>query len=266
MMNMEFKQRLTSTQIKKVELDILVKFANYCDHNNINYFLAYGTLLGAIRHKGFIPWDDDIDVVMLREDYNKLSDLLVKEKIADNLEWRSIENGRWYEPFGKIVDLNTIAYKDESKGGLWIDIFPVDFYDKKILESNLFWRKIHIAKTTSHFTFDKKGIAKLILRYIFFFKNLKDISNTIVKKSLSVKRSRKVSNMVWASDKNDVLDISMFRNRSLVEFEGLKFYTFSEWDLYLKTIYGNYMQLPPEDKRQTHLLDAYWISKMKCPF
>lgn len=251
--------KLTSSQIKGIEFNILKDFATFCDKHKIPYFLAYGTLLGAVRHKGFIPWDDDIDVVMLRSDYNRFSELMNKESISSHLEWRSIENGKWYEPFGKLFDIRTTAYKNENKGGLWIDVFPLDYYDEKVLKKNLLLRKIHIAKTTTHFSLNKKGMAKLFLKVLFYRKNLFDLSKNILSKALSVEKNDRISNMVWASDDRDVFDISLFENISEVSFEGDKFKTVAEWDKYLKQIYGNYMELPPENQRQSHSLDAYWI-------
>lgn len=252
--------KLTSSQIKGIELNILKEFSAFCDVHNIPYFLAYGTLLGAVRHKGFIPWDDDIDVVMLRSDYNRFSELMIKESISSHLEWRSIENGKWYEPFGKLFDTRTTAYKNENKGGLWIDIFPLDYYDENVLKKNLLLRKIHIAKTTSHFSLNKKGIAKLLLKVLFYRKDLFDLSKKILRKAISVEKNNYVSNMVWASDDKDVFDISLFKHATEVSFEGEKFKTVADWDIYLKQIYGNYMTLPPENQRQSHFLDAYWIS------
>lgn len=252
--------KLTSPQIKRIEYNILKEFAAFCDEHGITYFLAYGTLLGAVRHKGFIPWDDDIDVVMLRKDYERFSKLMEHETISSHLEWRSIENGKWYEPFGKLFDTRTTAYKNENKGGLWIDVFPLDYYDEKVLKRNLLLRKIHIAKTTSHFSFTKKGIAKFLLKVLFCGKDLVKLAQTIRKNAISVGYSDKVSNLVWASVDSDVFELQLFENVTNVPFEDSYFKTVAEWDKYLRKRYGNYMELPPENQRQCHLLDAYWIS------
>ena len=260
------KQLLSLNQIKKIELDILIAFTKFCDDHNLRYFLAYGSLLGAVRHGGFIPWDDDIDVVMMRSDYMKLNDLLCHESIREDLEWVSIQNGKWDEPFGKLVNKNTIIKLERTNSSIWIDIFPLDFYDKKLFKKNIFMRRVHIAKTTNHFDFSKKGIVKFLLKNIYFWKSLKSISEDIELRSKSAPHSDKIAHMVWASDNRDVHDKVMFSSCSTVTFEGLSFKTVANIDLYLKTIYGNYMELPPVSARKTHEITGFWIGNNVCPF
>ena len=100
-------KKLSSDEIKETIFQILSEFADYCDKNNLRYFLSGGTLLGAIRHKGFIPWDDDIDVIMPRPDYERLHNLIIESPISSRLYLRSYENGAADFPFAKIEDLNT---------------------------------------------------------------------------------------------------------------------------------------------------------------
>ena len=104
------KMLLTNNEIKSIELNLLLEFKRFCELNNLRYYLAYGTLLGAIRHKGFIPWDDDIDVIMPRNDYEKFIEIYVPSK--ENFLLRSNKLGNFSAPFSKLVDSNTIV---ESK-------------------------------------------------------------------------------------------------------------------------------------------------------
>ena len=97
---------LTLEEIHKEETEILKKFISFCDENNLTYYICGGTLLGAIRHKGFIPWDDDIDVMMPRSEFEKMEKILNKKKIADNLSFISYDNGNMHYPFGKIINTN----------------------------------------------------------------------------------------------------------------------------------------------------------------
>ena len=121
---------LTLEEIHKEETEILKKFISFCDENNLTYYICGGTLLGAIRHKGFIPWDDDIDVMMPRNEFEKLEKILNEKKIAENLSFISYDNGNMHYPFGKVINTNIkiddSCVKDKLEQYLWIDIFPMD--------------------------------------------------------------------------------------------------------------------------------------------
>ena len=120
-------KEISFEESKKLELDILLAVADFCNKNNLTYFLAYGTLIGAIRHKGFIPWDDDIDIQMPREDYNKFIETFSHER------YKTIAPGTPLSKhsFVKVIDTETVkieAHKKYKKGflGVDIDIFPLD--------------------------------------------------------------------------------------------------------------------------------------------
>ena len=260
------RQSLTLNQIKEIELDILLVLTKYCDEHGLRYFLAYGSLLGAVRHGGFIPWDDDIDVVMLREDYMRLNELLSKETLREDLKWISLQNGTWNEPFGKVININTKLKAQRMKTSIWVDVFPLDSYDKKILKKNVFMRRVHIAKNTVNFSFDFKGLVKLFLRIAFSFKSFISISKEIEQRALNISQNGKISHMVWASDERDYYDELMFLSQTEVVFEGYKVKTVADVDGYLRQCYGDYMQLPPENKRKTHQIVAYWIGNTSCPY
>ena len=123
MLDMHIK--LTTKQSKKIGLDILVAFDKFCKEHNLKYYLVYGTLLGAVRHHGYIPWDDDVDVAMFREDYEKLNKLINKKiSVREDLAWFSSRLGNWNEPLLKLVNLNTECYeRGGSSVGVWIDVF-----------------------------------------------------------------------------------------------------------------------------------------------
>ena len=122
--------KLDNTEVKKYILNILCEFAAFCDQNGLRYYLSGGTLLGAVRHKGFIPWDDDIDVMMPRNEFEKLEKILNEKKIAENLSFISYDNGNMHYPFGKVINTNIkiddSCVKDKLEQYLWIDIFPMD--------------------------------------------------------------------------------------------------------------------------------------------
>ena len=122
---------LTDDELKQLELDIMKQFDAYCEKHDLRYYLYAGTLIGAVRHKGFIPWDDDIDVVMPRPDYEKLQLLLEKEPISPNIKLVNAKNYDLYPfPFLKLTDTRTSGiakYMPKNyRMGVWIDVFPLD--------------------------------------------------------------------------------------------------------------------------------------------
>lgn len=261
-------QKLSTEQIKKIELDILITFADFCDKHNLKYYLGYGTLLGAVRHHGFIPWDDDIDVMMLREDYEKFHSLMCQSDGLGHLKWHAIENEKYHAPFGKLVDTRTCAgiYGGKTGNGLWVDVFAIDNYTKVNYKKNYFWRRVLIARDTKKFFFTKKGIAKLLLRIAFCWKSVKSIARNIRDRAVATPYSGKVCNMVWPTYTGEIVDIELFQDTSDVEFEGHFFKTVKNPNEYLTLLYGEYMRLPPVEKRVAHYVEAYWCGEKPCNY
>lgn len=130
-------KKISSKEIQTLELDILKKFKNYAKQHNISFFLCGGTLLGAIRHKGFIPWDDDIDICVPRDSYDKLIELAKENRFIDGTNYKfclPLDENYIY-PYIKIINTNTIVYEKDIKKeyclGVWIDVFPLDKFPKK---------------------------------------------------------------------------------------------------------------------------------------
>lgn len=252
--------KLTMTQSKKIGLDILVEFDKFCQKHSLQYFLVYGTLLGAVRHKGYIPWDDDVDVAMLREDYEQLYKLIVAgESVRDDLEWHSSRLGNWNEPVLKLVNKNTVCYhRGDMSIGVWVDIFVLDNHDEKVFKVNKFWRQVHIAKCTTHFDFSKKGFGKLLYKILFCWKPLMSIAKEIDARIKPISFSGMVSNMQWSS--YDINEADVYDNPVFLEFEGYKFSAPGNYNKYLTKVYGlTYMKLPPKKYRVSHGTEAYWI-------
>lgn len=257
---MDCNIKLTMSQTKKIGLDILVEFDKFCKAHGLQYFLVYGTLLGAVRHKGYIPWDDDIDVAMFREDYERLYELInAGVSVRDDFEWCSSRLGNWNEPILKLTNKNTIYYhRGNMSVGIWVDIFVLDNYDEKIFKVNQFWRRVHIAKCTTHFDFSKKSIGKFLYKTLFCYKSLVSIAKGMEFRIKSIPFNGLVSSMQWAN--NDINEAEIYANPILLDFEGYKFSAPGNYDKYLTRIYGStYMELPPEKDRVSHETDAYWI-------
>lgn len=269
---------LTTRQIQLEENKILDDVIEFLKKNNLKYFLCGGTLLGCIRHNGFIPWDDDIDIAMPRTDYDKLQKILKENtnKIGKNLYFHSYELGNLNLPFTKVYNheilINDYRYNDKYEKYLWIDIFPIDglasdnqiFLDYKKLQKIkylLFYRKM-----TFKFMLEKKEIFLKKIAKIFFKLFLKIIPEKYFAKKI-IKLSQKypydtseyVGCYVWGYGpcerfKKEVLetyDVGLFENK---KYTILKYY-----DEYLTGIYGDYMTLPPEDKRVTHSFKAWRV-------
>ena len=164
-------------KLHNVEVEILDEFNRICNKHNLQYFLSYGTLLGAVRHQGFIPWDDDLDVSMPREDYEKFieiaEDELNKEYYIDNKN----TNDKYYLNFTKLRKKNTVFEQDfqvnyDGPKGIWVDIFPIDEIKKEnskllFIQNKLDSTIFRICHYKSGFFLSKKLL--LIKKLIFHF-------------------------------------------------------------------------------------------------
>ena len=144
------KKTINVEELKQVQLDILKFVDEYCKKNNLKYYLAYGTLLGAVRHKGYIPWDDDIDLLMFREDYEKFVTSFKDERYK---VFATEVNAKYPYPFAKVGDTTTYfeeEIKDVMDTGVNIDIFPLDYLPedkvKSVTKKRNFLQKIWTAK------------------------------------------------------------------------------------------------------------------------
>ncbi|WP_302177476.1 LicD family protein [Megamonas funiformis] len=266
-------KELSSKDVKKVELDILINFDRFCKKNKLRYYLAGGTLLGAIRHKGFIPWDDDIDVCMPRPDFEKLIKIF-PDKYENKYILKSIKRDNFLYPFAKIINNKTkidCEYtENEFENNLWIDIFPVDGLPKNDDELKKIYNKVDFYRTLLILNFAKINKAKTLLKKIikpfviiiarligvnFFIRKIEDIALTY-----DYDKSDYVGAITWGLyGIGERMKKVEFEKVVYVDFEGYKFPTFSCWDSYLKGLYKNYMELPPIEKRKTHNMKAYYI-------
>lgn len=268
-------QQLSIQEIKAIEVDILSVFAEFCDSNNLKYFLSYGTLLGAIRHKGFIPWDDDIDITMPRDDYDKLQSLLEEKNnlFNDHIELKTPDSKNYQYQFCKIIDNKTLAYeknmKDRYKTSIWIDIFPIDKIPSDPGEQEQFISKLLKMRKFYFYTIEKKlngeGIFKHI-KYTIVKTVMTPIYQLINQKKRIAKLAKKYQNLntdyrffsLNGDSYKTVFKESLLNEQTVVTFENREFKTFKDYDTILTQIFGDYMKLPPLDQRIPHGFLAYY--------
>ena len=256
-------------EAKKIEFEILKQINEICIAQNIRYFLVGGTLLGAIRHKGFIPWDDDIDIGMPRDDYEKFIEYCMTNEVPFDLLCNKT-NPHYGYLFAKAMDKNTILIEESGNRyniemGLFVDIFPIDglgdSYDEALsaLNKTRFKRELLVAANWKKFFRSKtRAIYFEPIRFAFFCMSRVSSFKKLIRK-IESKYERN------AFDKKSFVGCvcGSYRNKEIVEqnvfseyvdlpFEDAMFKCPKNYDRYLSSIYGDYMKLPPENKRITH--------------
>lgn len=262
-------KQLTIEEIKKEEYDILVWFHNFCEKNNLKYSLAYGTLIGAVRHKDFIPWDDDIDVCMPREDYKKLLDLL-ETNINKDYTLLSFEKNKDYiYPFAKIYNNKTVIKEETCMNiplGVYIDIFPLDKIPNEIKILSKYIFKMRILSKMLLFSTNKRKskvfLKNIIKKFLFIIFNLYGFRRILKKIEKTRKIYDKFQSNYLSSITGNILKEKMskeeFNNLIKIKFRNHEFYCYKNYDNILKNIYGNYMIVPPVEKRTSHNMKAFY--------
>ena len=254
-------------ELKQIQLQIMDYFHSWCREHRVTYFMTAGTLIGSLRHKGFIPWDDDIDVVMLREEYEKFVRDFPKSETG-HFRLLSIEtDSSCTYSYAKIYDDRTVFIEGDEKTahpiGVNIDIFPLDnatddFADaKKLKDSIKPYDKLLVVKQMSR---DKRGLMKditvFIMKAITGFISYHWLITHIIKKAKKYKgnsNSRYVLNaVIYAKGEREVLERKWFSEVIELEFEGRYYSAPIGADEYMRRLFGDYMQLPPENKRVSH--------------
>ena len=260
-------KRLTLDECRKISLDILIDVADYCDRNNLTYYLSVGTLLGAIRHKGYIPWDDDIDIMMPRPDYKYFLDhydgkyALLKPEV-----------GMLY--YAKAYDQDTVKYEADTDYkkykpvGVDIDIFPLDGMVNDVKKLNRIYKKEcfleALLRLSNQPIFLRRNPLKCINRIIPRIIGSRNLVKLIERnaQTYDYDSSDYVVRMRWSPNGFAGLLPKAVYEKSTAEFEGHTFTIPKQYDLWLRTFFGDdYMELPPEDKRVTHEFECFRVEK-----
>lgn len=265
---------LTIKEVQQIEADILNEFHIYCKENGFRYVMTYGTLIGAVRHKGFIPWDNDIDVYMPRPDYDRLIDRLKNEDIKPYLKLLHYSNDEKYHYMAaRIVDTRTKVipnYLREAPDdlGVWIDLFAVDGcwrypFLHPIYWINLTFNKV-IQRAHTYYIPGKKGYKNALMKaFVTLFRNhgnKHQAKADVWARKCSYDESEKVTDITdWTRRGYDVyLTHEDFDNPIEMDFEEKRFLAPRNYDRFLHSVYRDYMSLPPEDQRETHNLNVEW--------
>lgn len=259
-------EQRTLKKLQNTELEILNEFVSICEKHNLEYFLAGGTLLGAVRHKGFIPWDDDIDVSMPRKDYNKFIKICKKELDSRFfLDCYETNKYCWF-PFAKIRIKNSEMVEKISKNvnfeqGIWIDIFPINNVKNKFGKTQLKQQKIHdyirtlitIKLNVPYYNKSLKRLKfyKCILR-IVPFGLLKFIFKLYMNKNINSKTDYVCCYSGAYGIKKETFKKNVFFPTKKIMFCDMNFNAPKKYREYLEQIYGDYMIIPPKEKRITH--------------
>ena len=262
---------LTLKDIQNEETKILRKTIDYFNSHNIKYYLWGGTLLGAVRHQGFIPWDDDIDIIVPRPDYDKLINLMKKNnEIADNYEAIEFQLGNADTPYCKIINKNIeLEINNQIDKHLWIDVFCLDgvpddyesYFKRVKMNKHIFAYKRYRDKRLLTDKSLKKRFIKKIIFFPYEFISLKKVTEKLIDfhKKYDYEKANYFGNTIWGSERS-VLKKEWLEKDILLDFSGIKANTFSGYKNYLEKFYGNdYMELPPENKRITHLFKAWRV-------
>lgn len=264
-MNLDNLQML---KLRRVELDMFKAFLSVCKTLNLRYYLIGGALLGAVRHKGFIPWDDDIDIGMLREDY-EIFKKNAQKFLPEYYFVQTNETEHAYPLFFlKMRDSRTTFIETSVKNfsinhGVYIDIFPLDYYPKNKLSQ--FYLKIRkkviYFRISREFTFPTECQLSKVHGIIFnflgtvakiFYPTICSAQNARERLFRKIKRSGYVMNYSSAWGDKESGPVEWFSEGAELEFEGLKVIGPKEYDKWLTKVYGEYMKLPPPEKRVTH--------------
>lgn len=259
---------ISKEQLRSTMLDILSEIHSFCEKNSLRYFMAFGTLLGAVRHKGFIPWDDDVDIWMPRPDYERF----LAAFAHPYYKVLTARNDASYPlDFAKVHDERTLVEETGGDGnwGIFVDVFPLDGMPsedefrrlkkkvaavRRIIANQRFTRKFKISRETGL----KKSLAAIVGKIAHPFVSL----SRLIRKEEDIMRRHDYDSCPFISDLTDIhpllFEKGIAEERILLDFEGRRFYAPKEYDKWLTILFGDYMTPPPEEKRvSNHGIKAF---------
>lgn len=258
--------------LHQVDMEIVKAVVDICDKHNLTYYMLGGTMLGAIRHKGFIPWDDDIDLGMPRDDYEKFLEI-APEELPETYKVVNYRNTPKYQYYiTRVLDTDTKVIEerignDSKYTNASIDIFPIDG-----TPNNGILRKIYFFRVLSHRALmslcykdsidrkRKRGAVEKVFLWIMEHLPIEKMTTPYKQKckidkllrSQDVGKSKYIGNIMGAYRTREIVPAEFYGKGKFYPFEDMQLRGLEMYDEYLKYTYGDYMQLPPEDKRKIH--------------
>lgn len=263
-MNSNEQNLLSLRQIQMVGLDMLRYFDRLCSERGLRYFLSGGTLLGAVRHQGFIPWDDDVDVMMPRPDYNRLCEWMDGHRDGRYLILQTGEHTDYATPYLRVLDTRThvipTEYMRHSVPHLFLDVFPIEGLPDDERTCLRFYRKMRaydVMYQSSKKAQFQPGERLQALKKLFI-----GLARRTGGTAAWARRFNKAAQktpfgqtkhagvcVIAHYGARERMPLDVFSESVPVTFEGQTFPAPKGYDVYLRNLYGNYMQLPPEEKR-----------------
>lgn len=241
--------------------DLMQRVHDICIENGINYTLIGGSLIGAIRHHGFIPWDDDMDIAMPYEDFIRFRDIV----FVNRYDWLEFDlagySADYFSPFIKAYDNRTTFVegdRQENPKGIFIDIFPVVYAGDSKEEALREYRHHRLLQSIlkrKHYRFHTGLLKECILNAIAGFCSVNYLMDRIYKHYEVLSRFPKKYVSDMDGTEKGIVPSALFLNYEQKEFDGHSFLVISEYDRYLKCVFGDYMKLPTEDKRKPHHIE-----------
>lgn len=263
--------RMTEKEYRSCVLDILKFFLEFCRNKNIDVWVDSGTLLGAIRHNGFIPWDDDIDVIVFRKDYKKIKEFFEDNTKVSRYSLITVdEEKNCYRGFSKLYDTKTLI-NENNKGlngmGAFIDIFPIDNIPDSSIKRFIFFNRVRFWKVildgiTSEVN-PKENIVfrtgrRMIKKLFSPQKSVGKLNNALVSWECCDNCKSITSIAPPGTKKYKVMSREWFTKTLMHRFEDIEVPIPSGYDDYLSLMFGDYMVLPPENKQINHHIEAFW--------
>ena len=271
-------QELSLQEVQKIELNLLTQFDQICRGQEFRYSLAGGSLIGAVRHQGFIPWDDDIDVIMPRPDYDRFIKYCQTEKIPFQL--MHYETDEHYNSLiTKILDPKTKLVDEVTPTGLElgvnIDVFPVEGLGRSKKEALRLYRKTEwsreLLNAAAWGSFQRSKTHRLILepvRFVLFVISRFISPKKLLRKVERIHRECSFDHSQFAGDvcgsyrRREIMEQPIFADYMDIPFENCYFRVMKRYHDFLTNIYGDYMMLPPPEQRKTHhTFKAYRVSE-----